>query len=261
LKILCIGDVVGKPGRRAVLSLLPGLLERHGAELVIANGENAAGGVGLTRETAGELLAHGVDLLTGGNHIWKYKELLPLLESEARVLRPLNYPEAPGRGHGIFTARGGQRVGVVNVVGRTFMDPVPCPFAACERAVEAIRRETDLVLVEVHAEATSEKRALGWMLDGHASAVYGTHTHVATADEEIFPGGTGYITDIGMTGPHASVIGMRKEEMIARFRSLRPAPFVVAKGDVRLCGVVFEIDEEDGKTRAIERIRAPLPGT
>lgn len=257
MKILCIGDVVGKPGRRAVQALLPRLIDEREIDVVIANGENAAGGVGLTRDTAKELLDNRVDLLTGGNHIWKYKDLLPLLEADPRVLRPLNYPDAPGRGAGVIETGSGHRLGVINVVGRTFMDPAPCPFDACERAVEELRASTQVVLVEIHAEATSEKRALGWMLDGKATAVYGTHTHVATADEEVLPGGTGYITDIGMTGPYDSVIGMRKEEMITRFRSLRPAPFIVAKGDVRLCGVIFDVDPESGKTRSIERVREP----
>jgi metallophosphoesterase (TIGR00282 family) len=257
VKILCIGDVVGKPGRRAVQALLPRLIDEREIDVVIANGENAAGGVGLTRDTAKELLDNRVDLLTGGNHIWKYKDLLPLLEADPRVLRPLNYPDAPGRGAGVIETGSGHRLGVINVVGRTFMDPAPCPFDACERAVEELRASTQVVLVEIHAEATSEKRALGWMLDGKATAVYGTHTHVATADEEVLPGGTGYITDIGMTGPYDSVIGMRKEEMITRFRSLRPAPFIVAKGDVRLCGVIFDVDPESGKTRSIERVREP----
>jgi 2',3'-cyclic-nucleotide 2'-phosphodiesterase len=257
VKILCIGDVVGKPGRRAVLALLPRLIDEREIDVVIANGENAAGGLGLTRDTAMELLNNRVDLLTGGNHIWKYKDLLPLLEADPRVLRPLNYPDAPGRGSGVIETAAGHRLGVINVVGRSFMDPAPCPFDACERAVEELKASTQVVLVEIHAEATSEKRAMGWLLDGQASAVYGTHTHVATADEEILPGGTGYITDIGMTGPYDSVIGMRKEEMIARFRSLRPAPFIVAKGDVRLCGVIFDVDPESGKTRSIERVREP----
>lgn len=257
MKILCLGDVIGKPGRRAVIALLPALIEEHGIDAVIANAENAAGGVGLTRDTALELLNNRVDLLTGGNHIWKYKDLLPLLESDPRVLRPLNYPAAPGRGAGVIELGSGQRLGVINVVGRTYMDPVDCPFAACERAVAELRQRAEVVLVEVHAEATSEKRALGWLLDGQATAVYGTHTHVATADEEILPGGTGYVTDIGMTGPYDSVIGMRKEEMIARFRSLRPAPFIVAKGDVRLCGVIFDVDPTTGTTRSIQRVREP----
>lgn len=257
MKILCIGDVVGKPGRRAVLALLPRLIDEHEIDVVIANGENAAGGLGLTRDTAKELLNNRVDLLTGGNHIWKYKDLLPLLEADPRVLRPLNYPDAPGRGAGVIETAAGHRLGVINVVGRSFMDPAPCPFDACERAVEELKASTQVILVEIHAEATSEKRAMGWLLDGQVSAVYGTHTHVATADEEVLPGGTGYITDIGMTGPYDSVIGMRKEEMIARFRSLRPAPFIVAKGDIRLCGVIFDVDPESGKTRSVERVREP----
>jgi metallophosphoesterase (TIGR00282 family) len=256
VKILCIGDVVGKPGRKAVKALLPALVDSHNVELVIANAENASGGIGLTTEAAKELLAAGIDLLTSGNHIWKYRELLPMLDADSRLLRPLNYPEdAPGRGFGLVETAAGRSVGVINVQGRTFMDPVACPFSAAEQAASQLRDTAAVILVEIHAEATSEKRALGWFLDGRVSAVYGTHTHVATADEEILPKGTGYISDIGMTGPYHSVIGMRKEEMIQRFRTLRPAPFNVAKKDVRLCGVLFDVDPETGTTRSVERVR------
>lgn len=259
MRVLCIGDIVGKPGRRAVRELLPGLITRLGLDLVIANGENAAGGVGLTTETARELLALPVDLLTSGNHIWKYREVFPLLESEPRVLRPLNYPAgAPGRGVGLIERPGLPPVGVINLVGRIFMDPVPCPFEAAEGALAELEGRAAVVLVEVHAEATSEKRAMGHFLAGRVAAVYGTHTHVATADEEILEGGTGYITDIGMTGPHDSVIGMKKEPMIERLRTLRPVSFNVAGGDIRLCGVVFDIDPRSGQTRAVERVREAL---
>jgi hypothetical protein len=258
MRVLCIGDVIGKPGRRAVRRLVPALREQHALDLVIANAENAAGGVGLTAQTARELLDAGADVLTGGNHIWKYKDLVPLLESEPRLLRPLNYPEdAPGRGTAVVSTAGGQRVAVMSLQGRVFMEPVPCPFAAGHRAVQELRLETPIIIVDFHAEATSEKRALGWYLDGSVSAVYGTHTHVATADEEVLPAGTGYITDIGMTGPHRSVIGMRTQEMIQRLMTLRPAPFVVASEDVRLCGVIFDIDPASGNTRHIKRVREP----
>jgi hypothetical protein len=259
MRILCIGDVVGKPGRKVVRELLPGLVDRLGLDLVIANAENAAGGVGLTSETARELLASPVDLLTSGNHIWKYREINAFLEKEPQLIRPLNYPDgAPGRGVALIERTGHPTVGVVNLVGRIFMDPVPCPFDAAEQAVAELSSRAPVILVEIHAEATSEKRALGHLLDGRVSAVYGTHTHVATADEEILAGGTGYISDIGMTGPHDSVIGMKKQEMIQRMRTLRPVSFEVARGDLRLCGVVFDIDPGSGKTRSVERVREPL---
>jgi len=237
-------------------TLLPGLVERHEVDLVIANGENAAGGVGLTVRTANEMLKHGVHVITSGNHVWKYKEVLPLLEREPRILRPLNYPEGtPGRGAGVFDTPSGHKVGVINLLGRAFMDPVPCPFRAAERAVELLREQTPMVLVDLHAEATSEKRAMGWFLDGKVSAVFGTHTHVATADEEVLPEGTGYITDIGMTGPHRSVIGARTEQILERFLTLRPTHFGVAKEDVRLCGALFDIDPETGRARSVERVK------
>jgi len=256
MRILCLGDIFGKPGREAVRALLPPLVKREGIDLVIANGENAAGGVGLTPDTAQELLALGIDVLTGGNHIWKHKEIVPLLETEPRVIRPLNYPEGtPGRGAGLFHTAAGTPVGVISVLGRVFMEPVPCPFGASRRAADELRPQARVILVEIHAEATSEKRALGWFLDGKVSAVYGTHTHVPTADEEVLPGGTGYISDLGMTGPYDSVIGMRKEEVLQRFLTQRPTAWTAAKGDVRMCGALFDIDEESGKTRAVQRVR------
>lgn len=260
MRVLCIGDVVGKPGRRALAALLPALIEREGIDVVIANAENASGGLGLTRGTAREMLSElPVDALTGGNHIWRYRDVYELLDQEPRLFRPLNYPEpAPGRGLGMVHGAGGQAVGLVTLMGRTFMDPNPCPFEAADRAVEQLRAEARVIIVEIHGEATSEKRALGWHLDGRVSGLFGTHTHVATADEEVLPGGTGYITDIGMTGPYDSVIGMRKKDMIQRFRTLRPVPFNVASRDVRLCGAIFDIDDSTGKARAVTRVREPL---
>jgi metallophosphoesterase (TIGR00282 family) len=262
MRVLCLGDIFGKPGREALRVLLPPLVARERVDLVVVNCENAAGGVGLTPETANELLALPVDVLTSGNHIWKHKDIVPLLGSEPRLLRPLNYPEGtPGRGSALVHTAAGTPVGVINVIGRVFMEPVPCPFAAARRAVEELRRQARVILVEIHAEATSEKRALGWLLDGRVSAVYGTHTHVPTADEEVLPGGTGYITDLGMTGPYASVIGMRKEEVLERFLTLRPTSWTPAKEDVRMCGALFDIDEETGKTRAVQRVRETLTRT
>ena len=256
MRILAIGDVVGKPGRQAVRKLLPELIDSQQLDLVIANAENAAGGSGLTAETAEDLLTLPVAMLTGGNHTWRYKEVLKLLERDPRILRPLNFPEGtPGRGYGICETAGGVKVGVINLQGRVFMDPLPSPFEAVLAAIEELKKETPLVVVDIHAEATSEKRALGWFLDGKVSLVFGTHTHVATADEEILPQGTGYITDIGMTGPYDSVIGMKKEAILERFLTMRPTAFNVAKGDTRLCGVIADLDEETGNCRSIERVR------
>ncbi len=256
MRVLCLGDIFGKPGRQALERTLPALRERHRVDLVVANAENAAGGVGLTVDTARELLALPIDVLTSGNHIWKYRDVLPLLDREPRLLRPLNYPKSvtPGRGLGLFSAADGTRVGIVNLLGRVFMDPVESPFTAALEAVEELRRETKVILVEVHAEATSEKRALGFLLAGKVSAVYGTHTHVQTADEELLPGGTAYLTDLGMTGPHDSIIGMRKEEVIQRFLTGRPAAYGCAAGDVRVCGALFEIDPASGRASAVERV-------
>lgn len=258
MRVLCIGDIVGSPGRRAVAQLLPQLIETERLDLVIANAENAAGGIGLTRSTADELLQLPIALLTGGNHTWRHKEINEILEDDPRVLRPHNYPDAPGSGIGISRAGDGTPVAVLNLQGRVFMDPLPSPFEAADRALEQLAGQTRIIIVDFHAEATSEKRALGWYLDGRVSALYGTHTHVATADEEILPEGTGYITDIGMTGPYDSVIGMKKGAVLQRFLTMRPAGFSAAKGDVRLCGVIFDIDADSGRTTAIQRVREPL---
>lgn len=260
MKLLCIGDVVGAPGRKAVRELLPELRREFDIDVVIVNAENAAGGSGLTVETADDLLQQPVDMLTGGNHTWRYREVLGLLDRDPRILRPLNYPEGtPGRGFGFCESRAGIKVGVINLQGRVFMDPLPSPFEAADRAVDELKAVgCQVIVVDVHAEATSEKRALGWYLDGRVSVVYGTHTHVATADEEILPGGTGYLTDLGMTGPYDSVIGVKKEQILERFLTMRPTSFGVAKHDVRLCGIVVEVDETTGRARHIERVRRPL---
>lgn len=258
MRILCIGDIVGGPGRKVVAHHLPALVEKYQFELVIANAENAAGGAGITAPIARELFALPIDVLTGGNHTWRHKEVISLLTSNPRVLRPLNYPDAPGNGWGIFESRSGKKIAVINVMGRIFMDPLPSPFDTIDDALAHIQNETRFIVVDIHAEATSEKRALGWYLDGRVSAIYGTHTHVATADEEILPKGTGYITDIGMTGPYDSVIGMKKELILRRLTTMRPTAFECATGDPRLCGVIFELDPETGRTVHIERLRLPL---
>ena len=259
VKILFIGDIVGKAGRRALLNLLEGLLEREEIDFTIANGENAAGGIGITPEIAREILERGVDVITSGNHIWAKKEIIQFLEREERILRPANYPEGvPGKGSRIFTARGGGKIGVVNLEGRVFMRNLDCPFATAEKEIRELKKEADCTVVDFHAEATSEKMALGWFLDGKTSAVLGTHTHVQTADERILPGGTAYITDVGMTGPVGSVIGIKQKIAIERFLTQMPRKFDVASREIELQGVILEINPHNGKSEAIRRIKVPL---
>ncbi|MDI6739111.1 MAG: TIGR00282 family metallophosphoesterase [Candidatus Edwardsbacteria bacterium] len=255
MKILFIGDIIGRPGRGAVKKLLPSLTAEHGINFVIANGENAAGGFGLTPKVVEELFAMGIGALTSGNHLWDKKEIIPLLGKEPRILKPANYPaEAAGFAHGIYEAAGGAKIGVFCLQGRVYMKPIDCPFRAADHFVALLKKETDIIIVDVHAEATSEKVALGWHLDGRVSAVIGTHTHVMTADERILPNGTAYITDAGMTGGFDSVIGMEKKEVLERFLAGMPAKFEVASKDVRLNAVLIEIDDRTGKARKIERI-------
>jgi metallophosphoesterase (TIGR00282 family) len=259
LRILFIGDIVGKPGRNAVQGLLRGIQQEYGIRFTVANGENAAGGMGLTPMIAQDLLSLGIDVLTSGNHIWSKKEVLPFLDREPRLLRPANYPAGvPGRGSGVFPMQDGTTIGILNLEGRVFMKELDCPFRVGEREVERLRQETPLVLVDFHAEATSEKRALGWFFDGRASAVLGTHTHVQTSDEAILDEGTAYITDAGMTGPLDSVIGVRKEIALERFLTQIPGKFDVATSRVELQGVVLRLDAATGRATAIERIRKPL---
>lgn len=255
VKILFIGDIIGKPGRQAVSRELHRLVDRHMVDLVIANGENAAGGFGITEETANDLFKCGIDVLTSGNHIWDKKESQTFISREERILRPANYPDgAPGRGKGIFTTAGGARVAVLNLEGRVFMNNLDCPFRAADREIALLQAETPIILVDFHAEATSEKSSLGWYLDGRVSALIGTHTHVQTADERILPGGTAYLTDAGMTGGFDSVIGIRKEEAIGKFLSQMPTKFEVTKSNLRLNGVVIGVDEASGRAVSIERI-------
>jgi len=255
IKILFIGDIIGQPGRQAVSRELHRLVDRHCIDLVIANGENSAGGFGITQETARELYEHGVHLLTSGNHVWDKKESYGYLDKEERLVRPANYPEgAPGRGTAVVRTSAGIPVAVLNLEGRVFMNNLDCPFRTADREIERLKEMTPIVLVDFHAEATSEKAALGWYLDGRASAVIGTHTHVQTADERLLPNGTAYITDAGMTGSAESVIGMKKDEPIRRFLTQLPTKFEVAKKDLRLNGVVIEVDEATGKAVGIERI-------
>jgi metallophosphoesterase (TIGR00282 family) len=258
MNIFFIGDIVGAPGRRAVEELLPRVVDHYFIDLVVANGENASGGIGITPQVADQLLSQGIDLLTSGNHIWKHKEILPYLEETDRLLRPANYPpETPGRGFAIVETAAGQRAAVLNLEGRVFMSPLECPFRTAEQVLASLPKEVKVILVDMHAEATSEKQAMGWFLDGRVSAVVGTHTHVQTADERILPDGTGYITDAGMTGPVDSVIGMKKEIILERFLTQRPQPFKVAAQNIQLQGVILKIDGQ-GHCQELTRLHLPL---
>ena len=258
MNILFIGDIVGAPGRRALEELLPRVVDRQFIDLVVANGENASGGLGITPQVADQLLAQGIDVLTSGNHIWKHKEIIPYLESTDRLIRPANYPpETPGRGYAIVETAAGEAAAVINLEGRVFMNPLECPFRTVDRVLEAIPKEVKVVLVDMHAEATSEKQAMGWHLDGRVSAVLGTHTHGQTADERILPAGSGYISDADMTGPVDSVIGMKREIILERFLSQRPQPFKVATQNIQLQGVIVKIDPL-GRCLEISRVHLPL---
>jgi metallophosphoesterase (TIGR00282 family) len=257
-----IADIVGQPGRRAVRELLPALRQRHGVDVVVANGENAAGGSGITVKTAEEIFAAGVDVMTCGDHLWDQKEVVQLLENEKRFVRPANYPAGtPGQGSTLFTKEGLGPVGVLNLQGRTFMaaleNPFPCALAEIERLKQCAR----IIFVDFHAEATSEKIALARYLEGKVSAVIGTHTHVQTADEQIFPGGTAFLCDAGFTGPHDSVIGREAEPVIKRFITNMPQRFEVATGRVMLQGAVVEIEETTGRAVRIQRISEQLSET
>jgi metallophosphoesterase (TIGR00282 family) len=256
MKLLFIGDIVGEPGRKAIRELLPGIVKKNDIECVIANAENAAGGSGITPPIAEEIKSYGVDVLTSGDHIWKRKEIAEVLDEKKDILRPLNYPrETPGHGSAIIELSSGVKIGVINLVGRIFMQPLECPFRASRKEADKIRKLTPNIFVDMHAEATSEKIALGWYLDGLITALVGTHTHVQTADEKILPEGTAYITDLGMTGPFDSVIGRKKEQILTRFVTQMPARFQMAEGDIRLNAVLIEFDEKTGKANSIKRIQ------
>ncbi|UWZ80957.1 TIGR00282 family metallophosphoesterase [Geoalkalibacter halelectricus] len=255
MRILFIGDIVGRPGRQALRQHLDSLVDTHLVDMVVANGENAAGGFGLTHEISRELFDLGVQVITTGNHIWDKKESLDSLLAEERILRPANYPEGvAGRGAKVYSSPGGVRLGVINLEGRVFMANLDCPFRVADRLVEELRRHTPLILVDFHAEATSEKIALGHYLAGRVSAVFGTHTHVQTADERILAGGTAFITDVGMTGSQDSVIGIRKEIAIEKFLKQVPMRFEIAKKDPVLSAVLLDIDEDSGRAHSIERV-------
>ncbi len=254
MRILFIGDVIGHPGRKILRDRLTSLKESRNIDFTIANAENLAHGFGVTPKVFNDLINCGVDFCTSGNHIWDRKEVLPLLEEETRIIRPANYPEGtPGRGYMVYETENALKIGILNLSGRTFMDPVDNPFIVADDYIEEIKRETPIIFVDFHAEATSEKIAFGWHLDGRVSALVGTHTHVQTADERILPGGTAYITDVGMTGGHDSVIGAQKEAILARFRTLLPHKFSPADKDTRCSFVVVDIDDSTGKAVSIER--------
>jgi metallophosphoesterase (TIGR00282 family) len=260
VKLLFIGDIVGQPGRRAVRELVPQLRRQHALDLVVANGENSAGGSGITMRTAEEIFAAGVDVITSGDHLWDQKEVVQLLGSEPRFVRPLNYPSGtPGRGIYIFHSQNFQPVVIINLQGRTFMPPLDNPFHRILEELERLGPSMRHIFVDFHAEATSEKIALARMLDGRVSAVIGTHTHVQTADEQIFSGGTAFLCDAGFTGPHDSVIGRESEPIIRRFLTAMPQKFEVATGSVLLQGAVVEIDDKTGRALHIRRISEPLP--
>ena len=255
IRLLFIGDIVGRPGRDLVRYGLPAIVERHQIDLVIANAENAAAGFGITREIGDHLLEWGVDVMTSGNHIWDKKEALDYIGAEPRLLRPANYPAgAPGNGSYLARTRDGRSVGVVNVMGRVFMLNIDDPFTSVLREIETLKQRTRIVFVDFHAEATSEKIAMGWHLDGRVTAVVGTHTHVQTADERIMPKGTAYLTDVGMTGPHDSIIGVEIEAALGRFLTALPAKFDTATGNPRLNAVIIEADEATGRATGIERL-------
>jgi 2',3'-cyclic-nucleotide 2'-phosphodiesterase len=259
VKILFLGDIVGEPGRRAVSEILPRLRRTLETDLVIANGENSAGGSGITPKIAGELFAAGVEIITTGDHLWDQKEVVTLLQNEPRFLRPLNYPSGtPGQGSLVHQPSNRPPVAVVNLQGVVFMPNLDNPFIRIRAEVERLRQKTNIIFIDFHAEATSEKIALARMLDGRVSAVIGTHTHVQTADEQIFPGGTAYLSDAGFTGPHESVIGREIEPVVKRFLTLQPQRFAVATGNVKLQGALVEVDDSSGKATGIQRISEVL---
>ena len=259
MNILLIGDVVGKPGREAIKKLLPEIKKEFNIEFTVANIENAAGGAGITPNIVDEITDYDVDILTSGDHIWDRREIVTIIDTKNELLRPINYPtEIPGAGYCI-TQKQGKKIGVLNLQGRVFMAPtVESPFKAASESIKVIKSKTPIILVDMHAEATSEKVAMGHFLDGLVSAVVGTHTHVQTADEKILSAGTAYITDLGMTGPCDSVIGQKKEKIIERFVTGIPVRFEVASGDVQLQGVVIDIDEKTGKAKSIQRLQRRL---
>jgi len=259
MRLLFIGDIVGQPGRRAVKELVPRLRQELDLQVVIANGENAAGGSGITASIAEEIFHAGVDIITTGDHVWDQKEALDFLDRERRCLRPLNYPSGvPGRGSALFQPTGRPTMAIINLQGRTFMPPMDSPFQAVLAELERLRQQAKIIFIDFHAEATSEKIAMARMLDGLVTAVIGTHTHVQTADEQIFPGGTGFLCDAGFTGPHESVIGREIDPVVRRFLTGLPQRFEVARERILLQGAVVEIDDQTGRSVSIRRVSEPL---
>lgn len=255
MRVLLIGDIVGKPGRSIVARAVKGLVERECLDLVVANAENAAGGSGLTPANYQELISAGVDCITLGDHIYRRREIIDVLESQPNIVKPANFPpSAPGREFAVVRARNGVDVAVVSLLGRVFMRPVDCPWAAADRVLAALPPEVKVILVDFHAEATSDKQLMGRYLDGRASAVLGTHTHVPTADECILPGGTAFQCDVGMTGPYESVLGRRVDRVLEATLSFNPTHFEVAQDDVRLVGTYFEVDPTTGRASGIRRV-------
>lgn len=255
MKVLFIGDIIGEPGRKMVRGSMRSLVDTYRPDIIAANGENSAGGFGITQEIAEELFSLGIQVLTSGNHVWDKKEITPYLTKQDRLLRPANYPEGNvGFGSVVISTAGAGKAAVLNLEGRVFMSNLEDPFRTAVREIEKLKEQTPVVIVDFHAEATSEKVALAWHLDGKASAVIGTHTHVQTADERVLPGGTAFITDVGMTGPTDSVIGVKKEQAIARFLYQTPHRFEIPKGPVHLDAVIIDIDSSTGRANSIERI-------
>ena len=262
MNILFIGDIFGEPGRRIVRELLPELVAESAPDIIIANGENAAHGFGITPNQADEMLDLGIDVLTTGNHVWDRKEIIPYLaqHSGGRLIRPANFPDgAPGSGVYVGRTRAGVPYAVLNLQGRVFMSSIDCPFRAADAVLNGISAEVKIRILDIHAETTSEKVALGWYLDGRLTALVGTHTHIPTADERVLPEGTAYITDVGMSGPYESVIGIEKQIVIDKFLKQMPAKFEVARGDVRLSAVLIEADPSDGRALSIRRIMRARP--
>ena len=256
LNILAIGDIVGQPGRKILEKKLNGFIKEYNIDFCIANAENAAGGSGLTVNIAKKLFSYGVNVITMGDHVWKRKEIYDSLQSEQRILRPANYsPLAHGRGYVAIKTEEDYVVGIINLLGRTFMKPIDCPFRAADTAVEELSKQTNIIVVDMHAEATSEKIAMGWYLDGRVSAVVGTHTHVQTSDEKILPKGTGYITDLGMTGPHESILGRNIDRVLKSIVTQVPTRYDIAENDLHIEGVVITVNKGTGNAEKIKRVR------
>lgn len=255
MKILCIGDIVSRIGRDMLFKYVEDLKYKKNIDIIIANGENATHGRGMARDAYNELIRAGVDVITMGNHTWDAKEVIDIMRNEGNVIRPANFnKDCPGEGSIIFTAKNSKKIGVINLIGRTYLEPSDSPFDAAMNEINRISKSTNIILVDFHAEATSEKLAMGFFLDGKVSAVFGTHTHVQTADDMILPNGTGYISDLGMTGPQISILGREQSGIVKRFLTGMPQKFEIASGKGQFCGCIFDIDEETGKCTDIERL-------